>query len=122
MLDEDDLVTEIRKTRESFDRHGTVLDRRIDTLEESLNDVCRRVGRPGGEDSDYGGHDLTRQNAIIMCQDRHHWQIQKTDEFVEYAPSSDEIADAITAQKACRKIVRHATFGYHDRITVDSLT
>jgi len=41
--DGDDLLTEMRKVREAFDKHDTAL--RVDTLEEGLNDLYMRMNR-----------------------------------------------------------------------------
>jgi HK97 family phage major capsid protein len=103
-FDSDDMVTELRKTREVFDKHGTKLDRRVDGLEESINDIYRRVQRPGAD----GGYEpgVERKDAILMCQDRHSWLHQKQDgQRVDYTPSSREIEDAIAAQRAMRNLI-----------------
>jgi len=67
---EEDLVTEVQKAREAFEKHHTGLDRKVSGLEESVNEPYKCTGRPGG-DGGYGEGDFTRKDAILMCHDRH---------------------------------------------------
>jgi len=119
--DGDDLLAEMRKVREAFDKHYSAL--RVDTLEEGLNDLYKRMNRPGGFEGGYGSDALECKDALQMCLDRHSWERQKTEgREVDYTPSSDESESAVIAQKAWRKIIRHGRFERLDHDEQKSLS
>ena len=74
--DGDLLMKEMRAVRSTFEEHGTKLVGRVNMLEESVNDIHRRMQRPGGE---YGGGDsaVKHKHATELCLDRKSWSSQK---------------------------------------------
>jgi len=103
---------------------------RVDAIEESLaeqkesvNDLYKRLGRPGAEYS-ADDRDLEQKSAIEMCCDRYGWQHQRNEGrgFIEFHPSADEIAEAITAQKAWRAMLRHGDIQRLDPLEQKSLS
>lgn len=106
------LLREMKALGGAMDRGETKTSRRLDTLEASVNDICKRLGRPGGGDCG-GGTDIERKSAIEMCLDRRSWSVNKIEggRWQDYTPSSEEIEEAITAHKAFKALLHcHGDF------------
>jgi len=119
--DYDDLLTEMKTLGAAFEKGTTGFDRKLAGLEESINELFKRVSRPGAE----GGYDhgFERKDAIQMCRDRFAWERQKTEgREIEYAPGSDEIEVAVVAQRGWRKILRHGRLERLDHTEQKSLS
>jgi HK97 family phage major capsid protein len=118
------LLTEIRKATLLIEQRDAVLTDRVTDVEKSLNEVLVGMRRPGADG--YGGDagDLDeRKSAVEMCQARFNWQHQKIEgRPLAYHPSSAEIDDAVSAQKALRAIMRHGDFARLDHIEQKSLS
>ena len=105
-LDAGELAMELRKTRESFEKNQTGLDRKVAALEESINDIHRRQQRPGGD----GGYEpsLARKDAIELCLDRKSWSSQKYEGRRDpYVPGPDEIQQAVDCAHAFKALLRN---------------
>jgi len=102
-FDGDELVTELRKSREVLDRHGTKLDRRVSELGETVDDLCRRMNRPGG-DGGYSAEEVDeRKDLVAWLHTKHALATPKNDGGAPaYEPTSAEISDAAVARKAMR--------------------
>jgi HK97 family phage major capsid protein len=100
------LAREIKSASEALSARDGKVTAKVAELEHSVNELLARAQRPG---SDYrGGEDLERKSAIEMCEWRHGWERQKSEgREIDYVPSSLEIDEAITAQRAWHKIIRH---------------
>lgn len=99
-------LDEIRK---SMQEHGThfiklddgfkAMDTKHQTLETSINELMKKIGRPGGEHSS-DEEKLLRKSAIGLLETKHELKIAKKDPEHPFAPSEDQIKQAITYRKA----------------------
>ena len=94
-----ELVAEFQKASSAIAASDSRFDRRLDDFEANLNDVLKRMNRPGGSGEAFERGD-DRASAIEMCQIRHCEKQLKIGADKEYAPSSDDIDQAMIARKA----------------------
>ena len=90
------------------------LESRYAALENSVNDLYKRTGRPGAE---WTADDASfeRKSAIEMCKTRHNERLPKSDLLTtEYTPSSTEIEEAIVARRALPSLMRHGNLDRFD--------
>jgi HK97 family phage major capsid protein len=119
----DELLREIKDARQTLERGDTVTKRRIDQLENGLNELFRERRRPGPGAEGIGELGGERKDAIGLCQTRHALQVPKADGLTaDYSPTSDEIATALTAKQAFSKLWRHADFGKLDQLEQKALS
>lgn len=100
------LVREIRTASDNISAADTATKAALDEVRSSVNDLYRRLGRPGAS---AGGFDSDeRADAVAMCQLRHTEQQPRVTGLAtkEYVPSSAEIDEAIIARKAYRSYLR----------------
>lgn len=118
-----DLLNEIKATREALDRGDDVTTRRITALETTINDLFKRLGRPGLSNSD-GDYDFERKSAIDYCRTRKHLTTPKiaADVTPDYMPTAAEIDEAIVARKALRSLIRHGDVKRLDHLEMKSLS
>ena len=96
--------------RKALETHSTGWDRKVAGLEDTINDLCRRMGRPGGAEGNYEPG-LERKNAVTMCRDRQSWLHQKQDgQRIEYEPSAAEIQTAIRGAACVARSHSHWRF------------
>jgi HK97 family phage major capsid protein len=101
-----DLAAEIRKASQILERG----DARIDAIEASVNELFRKVGRPGLSYSGGNDADFERKSAIEMCRTRYNERVPRDDGITkEYSPSSSEIDEAMAARRAFSHVVRFGT-------------
>src|SRR5262249_41990616 len=102
------LVEEVRKAAASMADGDERLRARVDTIEKSVNEIYRRVQRPGADNSGTDSGDV-RKEASDFCVLRRHITVPKSDGGnVIYTPSSAEIDDAMTARTALTNLWRLA--------------
>ena len=95
---------------------------RFVAIEASINDLFKRLGRPGiSTDGDY---DFDRKSAIDYCRTRRHLTTPKiqADVTPDYMPTAAEIDEAIVARKALRSLIRHGDLKRLDHIETKSLS
>jgi HK97 family phage major capsid protein len=91
------LVSQIRSASENIARGDSALGSRVDGVEASLNDIMKRMGRPGGEGFDTDA----RASAIQLCKTRRELNQPRDSGNKElYTPGGDEIQDALLHRKA----------------------
>jgi hypothetical protein len=98
------LVSEIKQASENITQADANNARRLESIEGSINDLYRKVGRPGAE----GGRDdvtFERKDATEMCKSRHANTVKKVEE-VDYSPSGAEVDEAIAAQRGLKAYLR----------------
>jgi hypothetical protein len=84
-----------------------VTNARIDQIEQSVNELFRKVGRPGLSHYDGGDGTAERADAIGLCMTKHMLDRPKDDGVApDYAPSSGEIDEALRCKKAIVKLFR----------------
>jgi HK97 family phage major capsid protein len=100
-----DFLKEAKEIRDSIGTADDAREKRLDGLERSMNDVLRKVSRPG-----FGGgdrvDDLERKDAIEYCILRHELDVPKTDGQAAYTPSSAEIENAVLATRGLHTLFR----------------
>jgi hypothetical protein len=101
-----ELVEEVRKAAVSMADGDTKTNQRIDTIEKSVNEIYKRVQRPGPEGGPANDNDLIRKEAADFCVLRHNVTVPKSDGNVIYLPSPAEIDNAITARTALASLWR----------------
>jgi HK97 family phage major capsid protein len=100
------LVEEVRRAREGIDQGDAKTHKRIDGIEHSINDLFRRVSRPGHETAD--DSTFERKSAIELCHIRRNLTVPKNDgSTASYAPAPAEIDEALIVRKALRNLFRH---------------
>jgi HK97 family phage major capsid protein len=102
------LVDEIRQASGAFERGDSAVNKRVDKLETSINELFRKTSRPGADwvaDDDAA---FARKSAIEMCRTRRALNTPKIDAGIsdDYVPASNEIDDALLARKAIKKVFR----------------
>jgi HK97 family phage major capsid protein len=89
-------------------------------LESTVNDVLRKLQRPGSE---VGGDTDERKHAVQYCMTKHALTVPKNDGHAAlYVPSSSEVEDATLATKAIRSLFRHGNIERLDNLERKSLT
>jgi HK97 family phage major capsid protein len=112
-------MAEFKQASEAIAAADSRFDRRLDSFEQSLNELYRKAGRPrGGGDRDDA--DTERRSAIEMCKVRRSLQVTKDDgSDKEYSPGSAEIEEAIAHRKAFSHVIRHGSpaklDGFHQK-------
>jgi HK97 family phage major capsid protein len=104
LQDELDTVVEKREARHL---------QRFETIETSLNDLYKRLQRPGAEHR--SGDEDEHKCARDLCILKHDLDKPKNEGGPEYVPGHDEIETAVGAYRATRKLLRH---GNLDRLDV----
>jgi hypothetical protein len=115
-----DLVEQIKETSQSIERSDNTFTKRLDGIEQSVNTLFRKVGRPGAD----GGADdasFERKSAIEMCRVKHALDVPKI-ETCEYVPSSAHIDAAIAARRGLRALIRHGGMNKLDAFERKSLS
>jgi HK97 family phage major capsid protein len=103
------LVDEIRQASGAFERGDNAVNRRVDKLETSINELFRKTSRPGADwvaDDDAA---FACKSATEMCKVRRALTVPKIDGGVadDYTPSSSEIDEALAARKALKSLFRN---------------
>jgi HK97 family phage major capsid protein len=103
------LVDEIRKASGAFERNDTAFGKRMDKLEDSINELYRKTSRPGFGTSDGDDTNFERKSATEMCRIRRAITVPKIDGGVadDYVPSGSEVDEALTARKALKSLFRN---------------
>jgi HK97 family phage major capsid protein len=73
-------------------------------IEESVNDLYRKVGRPGGFGSDYDTDE--RKDAAAMVIAKHSLDVPRF-ETTEYQPSTAQVDEAMLAMRGLRQLIWH---------------
>jgi HK97 family phage major capsid protein len=114
-----DLAAEIRKASQILERG----DARIDQIEASINELFRKVGRPGMGYSETADADFERKSATEMCMIRHAERVPKVDGVIkEYSPSNSEIDEAMAARRGFSHTIRHGSAANCDAFVQKSLS
>src|SRR5262245_63032336 len=100
------LLTEIRSATSRLDERDSATRSRLSSLENSVNDLMRRAGRPSGGN---GRESDERAQAIGLLEQRFYNRQTKHDGMmVEPSFSSEEITEAQTAIRGLHQLL-HAT-------------
>jgi len=116
------LVEEIKRASADIATGDQRTASRFDEVERSVNELFKRIGRPGSvterdDDAD------ERKSAADLCILKHDLQQPKVDvAAAEYAPSSNEIDEAVRANRAMKALWRHADPGKLDPMERKSLS
>jgi len=99
-----DLVAQVKEASASIAQGDDRFTKRLDGLENSINELYRKTSRPGGFG---GGETDERKDAIGHCIAKHDLLQPKDDGRVgQYSPSEAQISEAMTARKALRALWR----------------
>jgi hypothetical protein len=95
----------LREIRENLDQADERIKGRFIQVENSINDLFARAGRPGISTADHQT-DITksieyRRTRLTLTVPRIEGGVE-----IDYRPSHDEIGDATTARKAIRNLFR----------------
>jgi len=104
------LVDEIRLASANIRTADDETRRQIRAVEASVNDLYRKVGRPGAEIGDDGDE---RTSAIGLCQIHKETVTEDDVHTANYVPSSTEIQTALLARKGLKALFRT---GHIDRL------
>jgi len=116
------LAEDIRKAIAAVERNDTRFSSRLDGFERTLNDHALRLGRPGPSFGHDGG-DLERKSATEMCRVRYGERHPKIDGVAkEYQPSTDEIDEALAAQRGFHHTIIHGSAATCDPFVQKSLS
>jgi HK97 family phage major capsid protein len=116
------LIEEIKRASASIASGDTKMHERIKEIEASVNDLFKRVSRPGGftDDKDEAS---ARKHARELCIVKHDLQQPKVDvAAAAYEPSTNEIDEAVRANRAMKALWRHADPGKLDHMERKSLS
>ena len=80
-------------------------DQKFTAIETSINDLMRKLGRPGVEFSD----ETNRKAAIGLCEMKHHLQVPKKDLQLPFAPTEVQISEAAVACTAMKALINSAS-------------
>lgn len=120
-----DLLAEARQIRADLggvlDTRDTKFAERFTGLENSINELFKKMHRPGAASSDDDGDE--RKLAIDYCILKHDLNAPKIEASAPvYVPSNDEITGAIQACKAIRSLWRHGNVERLDAVERKSLS
>jgi HK97 family phage major capsid protein len=103
------LVDEIRQASGAFERGDNGVNRRVDKLEISIDELYRKTSRPGAEYVVEDDAALARKSASEMCKVQRALTVPKIDGGVvdDYTPSSNEIDEALSTRKAVKALFRN---------------
>jgi len=104
-----DLVAEIKAASANIANGDSWINKRVDQIEKSLNEIYRKVNRPGAERTD-DEEVAERKEAIGLCRTRRALTVPKFDAGVSdnYEPSAAEIDDGLRARRGIKNLWRHA--------------
>jgi hypothetical protein len=98
------LVEEIKLASANIRSTDDETRRQIRAVEESVNDLYRKVGRPGGyadpRDTD------ERKDAADMVIAKHSLDVPRI-ETTEFRPSGAQVDEALQAMRGLRQLIRH---------------
>jgi hypothetical protein len=94
-----DLVEQIRATSRDIAQADTRNSKRLDSIEQSVNELYKRSGRPGAEICDDGDE---RKSAIGLCQIHKSLVAEGDATVADYTPGSTEIQTATLARKGLK--------------------
>ena len=115
------LLEELKAARTEIHGVNERRDRRLDEIEKAVNEVLAQHGRPGW-DGPAPDAQFERKDAIEHCLVRHSLQSPRNEGAIEYAPTTQEIDEALLARKAIRHIWRHGDERRLDDLERKSLT
>jgi HK97 family phage major capsid protein len=105
---DDDMAAELLAELKKANQREGQTARRLSEIEDSVDNIFKRMGRPGSEGG-VDGRELERKHAIELCLDRKSWSSQKYEGRREaYAPSTDEIEEAISCARAFKALLRNS--------------
>jgi HK97 family phage major capsid protein len=116
-------TAETRTTRSIAELRKSSLDleSKYDGLESSVNDLWKRVQRPGAEG--FNGDVDERKDAIGHCVVKDNLTVPRVEGNASvYVPTSSEIDDAVLARKAFRNYFRHGDVNRLDLVERKSLS
>jgi hypothetical protein len=105
------LVQEIKLASENIRKTDDANREHLRGIEESINDLYRKVGRPGGFGGDYDTDE--RKSAIGLCQIHKSLVAEGDVHTADYAPSASEITAAMRARQGLKQLFRT---GHIDRL------
>jgi hypothetical protein len=79
------LLNEIKSARQGLEARDTKTAARLDGVEKSVNDLFLRLNRPGSDSFGAGAGD-ERDDARLMCVERHALQHQKSETWTQLGP------------------------------------
>jgi HK97 family phage major capsid protein len=98
------LVEEIKLASANIRSADDETRRQIRAVEESVNDLYRKVGRPGGFRDDCDTDE--RKSAIGLCQIRKAMVAEGDATAADYTPGSTEIQTAMRARQGLKALMR----------------
>src|SRR5262245_18438968 len=106
-----DLLSEIRATRDNILSGDRATNQRIDTLEQSLNEVLKKFGRPGA----FMSHDDGRARAQGWLQHKHVAEQHRRDVLQPFHATPELIDQAISARGAINKMISLQALDTHEQ-------
>jgi HK97 family phage major capsid protein len=106
------LVQEIKLASANIRTADDETRRQIRAIEESVNDLYRKVGRPGAEWS-AGDEAAERKSAVELCRIQKNLVAEGDVHTADYTPSSAEVQTALLARKGLKALFRT---GHIDRL------
>jgi len=107
-----DLVAEIKSASRSIEAGEVRTNKQLESMAANIDELYRKVGRPGAEWTASDDEVAERKDAIEMCRARHSTKVAKHED-TEYTPPSSEVEEAICAQRGLTQYLRH---GNMDRL------
>jgi DNA repair exonuclease SbcCD ATPase subunit len=102
--DYSEVLKAMRETREAIESRKS----RLDTLEDGLNDVYKRINRPGAM-GDYGVAEIgERKQAVDLLRLRYELKTRKFDPQYEFTAREDQIEEAKAHIQAVGQLMRTA--------------
>lgn len=119
-----DLVREIKQASEAIVATDENNKQKIASLEASINELYKKVQRPGTFTTTSDESADERKSAIEMCRIRHQLISPKLDVGVAafYEPGAGEIEEALTARRALKNFFHHGKVENLDATQKKSLT
>jgi hypothetical protein len=102
----DDLVAQVKEASHNIKRADDAFGKRLDGLENSINELYKKTSRPGGFGGGFDDASFERKDAVEMCRIKHALDVPKI-ETAEYVPPSAQIDAAIAARRGLRALIRH---------------
>ena len=104
-----DILSAVREANGNIDAYGNQTRERIASHDKAIDDLYRKVNRPGGFGGVRDDDLLERKDAEAYCRTRRALTIPKIEAnaSLDYSATPGEIDEAMTAKKAMRALLRH---------------
>jgi hypothetical protein len=99
-----DLVAEIKSASRNIEAGDARNAKRLDSIEQSVNDLFKRTSLPGGY-ADFSDT-AERKDAAEMVIAKQSLDVPRF-ETAEYQPSREQVDEAVMATRGLRQLIRH---------------